>query len=107
MWYAAHVVLMFEFQDGVQDSFRIWENVYLIDAQTVDDAFAAAKASAALAEEASEGLTEEERPVRLVFKGVRKMMKCEVDESGQIYSGGEATFQQMTFNSAAEIDQYL
>lgn len=54
-WYAAHIILLTKFLDGVQDSYPIWENIVLINAETSDDAHAIAD---------KKGLTEAEVPGR-------------------------------------------
>ncbi len=41
-WYAAHVILLTKFLDGVQDSYPVWENVVLINAATSEEAYAIA-----------------------------------------------------------------
>ena len=33
-WYVAHVIMYVKFKDGVQDSYPIWENLYLIKASS-------------------------------------------------------------------------
>jgi hypothetical protein len=31
MWYTAHVIMYFKFKEGNQDSFTVWENVFLVE----------------------------------------------------------------------------
>ena len=74
-WYAAHIILYTKFLDGVQDTYHVWENVILINAETLDKAFAIADAKGE-AEAKVEEHTHDGRPAAWVYAGVRKMNEC-------------------------------
>ena len=42
MWFAAHVIMYFRFTDGNQDRFPVWENVFLVQAPSPEEAHARA-----------------------------------------------------------------
>lgn len=37
-WYAASAIILFEYEDGIQNDFPVWENVYLIEANDDESA---------------------------------------------------------------------
>ena len=37
-WYSASAIFYFEYKDGKQDDYLVWENVYLLEASSVDEA---------------------------------------------------------------------
>jgi len=77
-WYAAHIILLTRFLDGVQDSCPVWENVVLINADTSDAAYAIAdKKGAAEAQVSVDSkYTYNGRPAVWVYAGTRKLIEC-------------------------------
>lgn len=75
-WYAAHIILLTQFLDGIQDSYPIWENVVLINAETSDEAYAIADKKGEAEAEVSEGYTYNGRPAVWVYRGTRKLNEC-------------------------------
>lgn len=97
-WYSASVILVFKLKRRKQANLPVWENVYLIKADSVA---AARKRAEALgrAEASQEGLELNGKPARLVFGGVRKVISCAADPAlpgdstvTSIHDGVEATF---------------
>lgn len=77
-WYAAHLVMYSMFKDGIQDRFPIREDVVLIEAPTVEAAFAKARREGKAREGDDDGTHGfEGRPATRVFVGVRKLIECE------------------------------
>ena len=90
-WYAAHIILLTKFLDGVQDSYPIWENVVLINAETSDEAYAIAdkKGEAEAETPGSGGHTYGSRPAVWVYMGTRKLNEClEYFDPEESASGG-------------------
>jgi len=107
-WYAAHAVLLVVFRDGHQDRFPVWENIYLMEAESVDAAFAAAESSArAFTDVRDDTMTWEGRSAYWEFKGIRKLITCDVDKHGNLFSGAEATYCQMSFKDAGDLRKFL
>jgi hypothetical protein len=111
-WYAAHAVLLVVFRDGDQREFPIWENIYLVAGDTPQDARAAAERFARqVADAEDDSFTWDGRPARWEFKGIRKLIKCDVNggrtDGSVLPSGTEATYLQMIFKSDAELAAYL
>ncbi|HYO72747.1 MAG TPA: hypothetical protein VEU33_42395, partial [Archangium sp.] len=106
-WYAASVVAYVELMDGTQEEYRVWENVYLFRAEDADEARALAeKHGREACAGASDGLTLDDKPARLVFGGVRKLLSCAPNpfpfkpgaspEVETIENGVEATYSSFT-----------
>jgi hypothetical protein len=74
-WYAAHIILLTKFLDGVQDSYPVWENVVLINAATSDEAYAMADKKGE-AESSVGSHTHDGRPAIWVYAGTRKLNEC-------------------------------
>jgi hypothetical protein len=75
MWYCAHAIHFFEYEDGNQSDYHVWEHLYLIEAATPSDAHLAG-ISRARQDETAEGHSINERPARLKFAGIRKVVEC-------------------------------
>jgi hypothetical protein len=77
-WYAAHLILYTKFDDGIQNSYPVWENVVMIEAASSDEAYDRAdrKGAAEAASSVSSGYTYDGRPATFVFAGVRKLNEC-------------------------------
>ena len=45
-WFTAHAIMYFKLKKGPQDRFTVWENIYLIDAADIDEAWEKATARA-------------------------------------------------------------
>jgi hypothetical protein len=96
MWYAAHVIMYFKFKDGVQDSFTVYENIFLVEASSTDEGFQKAARFA----EADEGddhasLTCDGRPATRTFAGIRKLVQVDggmADLDDRPVDGAEVTY---------------
>jgi len=95
-WYAAHGIFYFKLKSGVQDYFKIWENVYLIKAGDSDEAWEKAESWAkSVADANNDGGTLRigDEPADMIFAGVRKMISVSHwDEEGQLHSKDEITY---------------
>lgn len=90
-WYAAHLIQYFRLKEGIQTTFPVWENVVLINAQSVDEAF---KEAERIGREEygpieTEDLRLDDQPAISVFGGVRVLVECQEtiatwDEAGLI-----------------------
>jgi hypothetical protein len=107
IWYAAHIIMFAEFKDGVQDKYPVMENVVLIHAKTEEEAFAKAEAIGKEDEGDSDGTFKwEERPARLVFGGIRKLIEC-VDEEQQPADGTEVTYSFIEVANKESLDKIV
>lgn len=109
-WYGAHVVLLIEFKDGIQDVFPTWENIYLIQASTPDEAIQKAERKGKTYEEdADETFTWNDRPAKMTYQGVRKIVQVSNTSSIQndISDGAEITYQSLEFASREILDNFL
>ncbi|MFN0064078.1 MAG: hypothetical protein ACKVPX_16340 [Myxococcaceae bacterium] len=98
-WYAASIIIYFEFYARRRRPIPVWENVLLLRART----FSEARLKAARMGRLEEGPAEEAlilfgEPARRVFGGIRKVLLCAPAVKGPrrvspgIEDGGEATF---------------
>ena len=106
-WYVAHVILAFEFKQGPQADFSVWENIYLISATSFEEAFAKATKLGQSAEGDDHGtLHWNDRPATLKFHGVRRIMKP--DNFGEDpVDGTELTFTEYTVKSRGELQKLV
>jgi hypothetical protein len=75
-WYAAHTIVYAQFNDGIQDTYPTYENVILIEAESVEAARLEAERIARAETNASD-VTVDGRPARLTFAGIRKLVECQ------------------------------
>lgn len=73
-WYAAHIIEYARFLDGVQDSYSLYENIVLIEAETLEEA----RNEAARIGQAETGgsVSVNGRDAEMVFAGIRKLIAC-------------------------------
>ena len=86
-WYAAHIILLTKFLDGVQDSYPIWENVVLIKK---------GEAEASVGSHSHNG-----RPAVWVYAGTRKLNECleYFDPAERVPDGTEEYGTEVTYSS--------
>src|SRR5947208_2130786 len=109
MWFAAHVVMLFKPQSGTQELHYFHENVILIEATSVDEAFERAQAIGREAEMDSSGTEVCGTPTRYVFAGLRKIVECQGPtryDGSELTTGTEVTYTTMKLYSAAEFERY-
>lgn len=95
-WFAAHAVLFYESKPGAVRRFRVWENILLTEASSIDEALLKARERALL--DAEDGWQ---------FAGIRKVTKCfsleSFDNESRPGDGSELTFTQYEVDSEADI----
>lgn len=108
MWFAAHVILLARFKDGNQDSFPVWENIILIEAESADEAWEKAERNGA--ESASVGeFSFDDRPAYWEFAGVRKLLQIGTMDPQERMPGGheengiEATYSAFTLKNEEDV----
>ena len=109
-WYAAHVVLLIHFKDGVQSVFPAWENIYLIDAQTEDEAVSKAEALGRNDEGDSGGtFTWDGRPAEFRSCGLRKLVSVSNSASADnnVGDGAELSYLTLEFESSKALADYM
>ncbi len=106
MWYAAHAVMLVRFREGEQDEFPVWENIFLVEAPTPQEAMEKAKTRALEDVSDDETMTWNKRPARFEFVGLRKLMQCWSDEE-QPSDGTEVSFNDLLFSSREELDAFV
>jgi hypothetical protein len=105
-WYAAHLVLYVKFKNRRQTRYPVWENIVLINARTVDEAFEKAEARGREDASPDESFTWGGQPAEWVFGGVRKLTEC-VDEHQRPSDGTEVTYIEMELASKADLEKFI
>jgi hypothetical protein len=99
MWYAAHVIMYVRFTDGQQDSYPVWENVFLVESANEETARTRAQELGRGGEGDSNGSMKwAGRPGSWVFAGVRKLVKCDSDPEPPRH-GTEVTYSEFSVDS--------
>jgi len=102
-WFAAHVIMYVAFKDGRQDTYPVWENVILIEADTLDAARAKAETVGREGAGDDEGSFRwAERPASWVFGGIRKVIKCDSDPQ-RPGDGAEVTYSEIVVDTLDEV----
>lgn len=102
MWYAAHVIMAFRYREGSQQTFPVYENVFLIEADSSRAAHdRAVEIGRAEASYDDPSLTYNEVAVRKTFEGVRKVVQC--DPPDRIASGSEVTYSEISVTSEEDL----
>lgn len=106
-WYAAHAIMYVRFKDGVQDKYPFWENIFLIKADSDEEAFSKAEQRAKEDEGDSYGsFTWEERAASWCFAGIRKLVYC--TESPEMPNDGtEVTYLEMEVDSESAFSKLI
>jgi hypothetical protein len=107
MWYCAHAIFYYECEG--QDSILVHENVYLLSADSEEQALDNAKALASEHEDLSGRLMGEDgRPSLYRFAGIRKLISVETDEDtaeGRLHSGVEVTYSVMAVDTLDQVQR--
>lgn len=95
-WYAA------------QENYQVWENVILVEAGTVAEAFEKARGFAKKGEGEGDGWTSGGRPCRLVFGGLSKLMDVfHAGPEDRIGDGDEITHLKLVVDDRAALDRLI
>lgn len=106
-WYVAHCVMLMRFRDGPQDAFTGYENMFLLRANSFEDANLAAEARARQDESWGDpSLESSGRPAVLVFAGVRKVVAVEGDPA-EITSGVEVSYNDVAFDDETAFQKFV
>lgn len=112
-WFCAHVIIWMKYKDGIQDEYPLWENVYLIKANTEDEAWEKAEKKGREECEDDDGLEVDGRPARWTYGGVRKLIsvidsgcfECQIDESMEDII--ELTWSEFSVPDKASLDKLI
>ena len=108
-WYAAHAILYFQLKDGSQDQFQVYENIFLVQAATPDEAFEKARVMAHREEGDSRGsLRVGGRPATMVFGGIRKLISvCHERPGDELGDGDEITYSELVVPDRVALDRLV
>ncbi len=107
-WYAAHLLFYMKLKHKRQRRFHAYENIVLISAKTVEEAFA--KAEKRAGEDAfmqpDDSLRYGGEPAEFVFAGIRKLTLC-MDEDKRPTDGTEVTYIELDVASKADLEKLM
>jgi hypothetical protein len=112
-WYAASVIFVFKLRTGRQKRFPVWEDVHLIEADTDADAWRKAEElGKAKVEIDDETLTVGDRPAKMKFCGVRKVVTIDNPFPGPVdrvppVHGTELTYSEFSLGSEKDIEKLV
>jgi hypothetical protein len=104
-WYAGHAILFVEWKDGHQPKYPVWENIYLIQADSAEEALRLTRVRGE--EDAGDSggeFTWEGRPARWVMAGVRKVVECDEMDSGGIGHGIELSYSEFEVKDRESVE---
>jgi len=110
MWYCVHAFLYFAYKDGDQCDYPGWENMYLIEADSVDQARQKGRDRARADEGDSEGtLTYDGRPAKVTLAGLIKIIACEdLDlDTGKPSDGTEVSYTDLLIADKTQLQNLL
>ena len=105
-WFMAHAIFCVKLKEDAQEEYPIWENIYLIEATSSDEALLLAEKCALENEAACKEMTYDDKPALFVFKGIRKVNSVHHFEEfeGPLKSGDEVTHSRYEVASEIEVD---
>lgn len=107
-WYAAHLLFYVKLKRKRQTRYSVWENIVLISAKTVDEAFTKAEKRARqdACMQPDDTFTWDGEPAEWVFAGVRKLTLC-MDEHKRPGDGTEVTYLEFEVPSLAALRKLM
>lgn len=109
-WYSASAVFYFEYKDGKQDEYLVWENTYLLEASSYEEAISKAESYARQYEGDSSGtLNLDGRPVTQKYCGIRKLMEAtnSITLEKDSLEGAEVTFSEFLVKDRDSLDRLV
>ena len=110
MWYSVHAFLYFQFKDGSQDEYFGHENIYLIEAESPEEAQTKGKKRAKQDEGDDDGsLTLNDRPATRTLGGILKVVECtDLDlDTDKPVDGTELTYSDLILPNKHEFDKFV
>ncbi|ADV64029.1 hypothetical protein Isop_3472 [Isosphaera pallida ATCC 43644] len=106
-WYSAHLVMYSMFKDGIQDKFPLREDVVLIEADSVGEAFDRAKRRGKEREGDDQGThSYDGRASNWVFIGVRKLIECDLLVNDRPGDGSEVSYSMLEVRDRASVQRF-
>jgi hypothetical protein len=108
-WYGAHAIMYIQLTDGSQDSYPVYENVFLVQAETPDEARDKAAALARREEGDDRGtLRSGGRPAKMIFGSIRKVVSVSHESpDNQIGHGDEITYSEFIVADRSTLERLL
>jgi len=110
VWYSASIIFFFEYKDGKQDDYVVWENTYLLQANSDEEARKKADEYGRQYEGDSNGtLTLEGRPVIQKYGGIRKLMEAtnSINIEQNALEGAEITYSEFVVEDRKTLDDLI
>jgi len=106
-WYVAHIIMYTKLKTDKQTEFPVMENLFLIKAESDDEAYDKAEKIGKECETDFDGTyTYDEIPASILFGGVRKLISCFKSEC-RPDDGEELTYSRYMVNNEEELKQLI
>jgi len=117
-WFAAHVVMYVKYKNTeTQSDYPVYENIYLIEAESVDIAYEKAHKIGKKNEGDSAGtFMWGEEPAQWIFGGIRKLIECqnspeqliaEPNGNNKPLDGSEITYSQFIVKNRENLEKLI
>jgi hypothetical protein len=110
-WFSATLISVIRLRDSGQDSYPVWEDVCLIEASTVDEAFEKAEILGKSREGDDPDLTLDDQPATISFLGVRKLTPVinpiDMPKDAAPGHGSEVAFSKYRVSSTEDLDKLV
>jgi Domain of unknown function (DUF4288) len=110
MWYCIHAILYFEYLDGNQSDYTVWEHIYLVTAPDPRTAYDKGELRAKRDAPISyDGFSIDDRPAQLKFAKIRKVVECQDlnIQNGQPEDGTELSYSEFLISDSTEFENLL
>jgi hypothetical protein len=111
-WYAASIIIVTKLRAGMQTEFPVSEDVYLVEADTADEALQKAEAIGTSSVADDPSLTLGGQPARDYFAGIRKVITVmnpfpDEPDRERPYHGTEVTYSRYRLGHEGDIDKLV
>lgn len=107
MWFSASIVMYVRFKDGNQDRYPVWENTYLIEAASREEAVSKAEELGVAGEGDAHGSMEwDGRPAEWVYFGMTRLLDY-YGMNDRPGDGDEITWAQYIVKSCEDMDRLV
>ncbi|MDL2320838.1 DUF4288 domain-containing protein [Desulfosarcina sp. OttesenSCG-928-B08] len=115
-WFAAHAIMYVQYKHEKQGTYPVWENIYLIEAASDNEAYEKAQARGREDEGDSSGTFEwDGKQATWIFAGIRKIIECRNSADQLIHAplddrpgdGTEITYSELEVKNKEDLEKLI